>query len=492
MKRLAAPLLILLAVLLNVLPACDGLDDHYSTNPTHRLSFSRDTLSFDTVFTTIGSATRQFMIYNHNNEPLNIESVMLAGGAASNFRINVDGRRGDHFTNVGILNQDSMFVLVEVTVDPNGENQPLMIEDSVVFTLNGIRQSVLLEAYGQDVTLYKGGHTISKDTTLTAERPFLVYDSIVVAKGATVHIEKGATFYMHDKAYWVVSGTLNAVGTQNAPITFRGDRLDFILNDLLPYDRTPAQWGGLFFKPESYNNVMNYTIIRNGTTGLTFEQSTPDKSKLKISNSQVTNMKGNLFSAINSDIEAINCEFTNAQDGVMILIGGKYSFTHCTLANFMTLVTRLPQNPIACLSLLNHMDKATYPLNATFTNCIIDGNKELGKEPLASELALSRNDQAEFNYHFNHCVIKTNGKENENFTNVLFGKGPSYRATGEKANKYRFDFRPDSATTVGVGKAELSVAQKYPIDRYGVNRITGSTGPTIGAYEFVPKEDNQK
>lgn len=492
MKRLTVPLLIIFAVLLHLLSACDGLDDHYSTNPTHRLSFSSDTLSFDTVFTTIGSATRQFMIYNHNDDALNIESVMLAGGVASNFRINVDGRKGDYFNNLGILSKDSMFVLVEVRVDPNGKNQPLMIEDSVVFTLNGVRQSVLLEAYGQDVTLYKGGLTITKDTTLTAERPFLVYDSIVVATNATVNIEKGATFYMHDKAYWVVSGTLNAAGTQNAPITFRGDRLDFILNDLLPYDRTPAQWGGLFFKSKSYNNIMNYTIVRNGTTGLTFEQSTPEKSKLKISNSQVTNMKGNLLSAINCDIEASNSEFTNAQNGVVILIGGKYNFTHCTLANFMTLVTRQPQNPIACLSLLNHANKVTYPLNATFNNCIIDGNKGVGKESLSGELALSKDDQAEFNYLFNHCVVKTNGKENANFTHVLFGRGPSYRSTGEKENKYRFDFRPDSATTVGVGKAELSVSQVYPIDRHGVNRLTNPGGPTIGAYEFVPKKEDKE
>ncbi len=37
-------------LLLNMLPACDGLDDHYSTNPTYRLSFSTDTLAFDTIF----------------------------------------------------------------------------------------------------------------------------------------------------------------------------------------------------------------------------------------------------------------------------------------------------------------------------------------------------------------------------------------------------------------------------------------------------------
>lgn len=116
---------------------------------------------------------------------------MLASGESTGFRMNVDGRKGSSFNNVGILANDSMYVFVEVTVDPNGGNQPLLIQDSVLFTVNGIRQSVLLEAYGQDVNLYKGGVTITKDSILTANRPYLIYDSLVIAKGVSLNIEKG-------------------------------------------------------------------------------------------------------------------------------------------------------------------------------------------------------------------------------------------------------------------------------------------------------------
>jgi hypothetical protein len=55
------------------------------------LSFSLDTLVFDTVFTTIGSTTQQFKIYNNENKTLNIEEIELMGGANSFFRMNVDG-----------------------------------------------------------------------------------------------------------------------------------------------------------------------------------------------------------------------------------------------------------------------------------------------------------------------------------------------------------------------------------------------------------------
>jgi hypothetical protein len=44
------------------------------------LSFSVDTVVFDTVFTTIGSTTEQFKIYNNENRTVNIEEIELVGG----------------------------------------------------------------------------------------------------------------------------------------------------------------------------------------------------------------------------------------------------------------------------------------------------------------------------------------------------------------------------------------------------------------------------
>lgn len=491
MKRVTILLFILITLVTNLLPGCNGLDENYSTNPSHQLSFSADTVSFDTIFTTIGSTTRQFMIYNRNDQPLNIESVLLADPANSGFRINVDGRKGDTFNNIRISAKDSLYVFVEVTINPNDRNQPLLKNDSIIFTTNGRKQTVVLEAYGQNVNLIKGGVTLLNDTTLKAQRPFLIYDSLVIAEGVTVKIEKGALFYMHDKANIVNYGTLKAIGTKDKPITFRGDRLDFILNDILPYDRTPSQWGGFFFRPESFGNEMDYTIVRNGTTGLTFDQSTTEKSKLKIKNSQITNMGENLFLAINCDLEAINCEFTNASRGVVLLVGGKYSFIHCTLANYMTLISReqFGQGAYPCLTLANNMNKKDYPLiSASFDNCIIDGNSNAGTGILGGEIRLASVTSSAFNYRFNHCVITTNGENNTNFQEVIFmKKGLSYRLNGGEKNKYRFDFRPDSVTTAGVGKADLSVSRKYPSDRYGVDRLKDE-GPDIGAYEFVSKE----
>lgn len=494
MNRLTILLLLISSLILNLLPGCDGLDEDYSTNPNHRLTFSVDTLSFDTVFTTIGSATKQFMVYNKNDQPLNIDLVMLADPTNTGFRVNVDGRKGDRFENVRISAKDSMYIFVEVTVDPTGRNQPLLINDSILFSINGIQQFVRLEAFGQDVNLIKGGYTLTRDTLLKADKPYLIYDSLLVAKDVTLEIEKGATFYMHDKANIISSGTIKANGTLEKPITFRGDRLDFILNDILPYDRTPSQWGGMYFRPESYGNEMDHVIIRNGKTGLIFDTASPDKRKLKISNSQITNMGEDLLNATNCHIEAVNSEFSNAGRGVVVLTGGKYQFIHCTLVNYMTLITRELSGAgvYPCLTLSNNLDKVTFPLvEASFDNCMIDGNNNQGKDKLKGEIQLSATDNTTFNYHFNHCVIKTNGTNEEHFNKVTFvEKSPSFRQTGGEKNKYSFDFRPDSLITTGVGKADLEISRLYPVDRYGVERLTGE-GPDIGAYEFVPEEEKE-
>ncbi|OAV70362.1 hypothetical protein Barb4_01408 [Bacteroidales bacterium Barb4] len=492
MKQL--PLFLLAALCLSLLlPSCENLDGNYSVNPNHRLSFSVDTLSFDTIFSTVGSTTKHFMVYNRNSEPLDIEFIQLEGAETTGFRINVDGRKGSRFEHIGIRPKDSLYVFVEVTVDPNGGNQPLLIEDYVSFSVNGQRQRILLEAYGQDTHLYKGGKTFDSDTTLTADRPYLIYDSLVIASGATVRLAEGVTFYMHDKADIIVYGTLTADGTQESPVTIRGDRLDDILEDLLPYDREPAQWGGILFRPESYGNRLEHTIVRSGTTGLTCQPASPDVSKLILSNSQITNMNGNLLTAINCRMEATNTELSNATGIIVSLTGGDYRFVHCTLASHITLFSRRDTAYTLALS-ATLPDKQSAPLTASFDNCIIDGSRSAGSTPFGGELMLDKPaDGIAFNYRFNHCLIKTKGEENDNFTGNLFiDNSPEYRMTGTENDKYAFDFRLDSVATAGVGKADPAVAALYPVDRYGISRLTSPNGPSMGAYEFVPKEEKEE
>jgi hypothetical protein len=493
---------------------CNELDN-YSVSPNHQLSFSTDTLSFDTLFTTIGSTTGYFLIYNRNDEALKIEKILLSSGGQSGFRINVDGRKGNSFSDIPIWKKDSLYVAVEVTVDPNDEHTPFVICDSVVFITNGRSQAVRLEAYGQNAHILKGGTTFSADTTLTADRPYLIYDSVRIPENVTVRIEAGVSFYMHEYAKWIIDGTLKTYGTQEKPVTFRGDRLDRF-STAISYDHIAAQWDGLYFGASSFDNELNYTSIRNGISGLTCEESTPDRKKIDIRNSQIRNMDGNGLWAVNCHVEASNTEFGNASACLVMLSGGIYRFIHCTLANYMptAMISIYSTRLMPCLTLTDSVvyisegekepEKKLFPLQqAYFDNCIIDGymavdaRKDYSGEIrfLTGASSINGHDE-QFNYRFNHCVVKTKSVENQRFNEVIFVGGQQEESLkyikSDSKNKedkydYIFDFRP-AETSAGIGKADRAISELYPIDRLGVDRLASENGPTIGAYEFVQPE----
>ena len=169
------PILFLLS-----LAACDDMDD-YSSDPKHTLWFSQDTLRMDTVLTGIPTSTRQLKVYNPHKKALLISSIILADAGKSGFRINVDGIRGDQFSDIEIAGEDSLYIFVEATLPQQDNADIRLIKDSILFQLNGIRQEVKLRAYAQDAFTFRG-KVIEKDTLIASQRPILIYDSISVRR----------------------------------------------------------------------------------------------------------------------------------------------------------------------------------------------------------------------------------------------------------------------------------------------------------------------
>ena len=82
-----------------------------SGDPTLRLTFSCDTLSFDTVFTAQGSATAQMKVYNRNASALLIDRVWLKEGNA--FHVNIDGEPdADKWRDIQINGHDSIYLFI--------------------------------------------------------------------------------------------------------------------------------------------------------------------------------------------------------------------------------------------------------------------------------------------------------------------------------------------------------------------------------------------
>ena len=84
-----------------------------------QLTFSCDTLTFDTVFTTLGSTTRQVKVYNHGKKTVRFKAVGLRGGHGSRFRTNIDGDTSMWVQNLEIAAGDSCFIFVRVNINPN-------------------------------------------------------------------------------------------------------------------------------------------------------------------------------------------------------------------------------------------------------------------------------------------------------------------------------------------------------------------------------------
>ena len=400
----------------------------YSSDPRMRLLFSADTIAFDTLFTDVGSATGVFQVFNPNDVHLQLAEIRLAGGWDSPFRVNVDGQYGVRFSDVEVRAGDSLFVFVEVTAPASDADTPFEVCDSLMFTLtSGAVGRVVLTASGWNAVVLRG-MVLTGDTTLTARRPYLVYDSLVVRPDVTLTLRAGAGLYFHDKAYLRVDGTLQALGTRDSVITFRGDRLDNMFS-YLPYDRIPGQWGGIIFGPASRRNILIACDIHSADYGLRFEnpdtlfsaQGTEDSGEsfdFLLENTVVHNVEGDGLQATLRTGTAINCLFSNAGGHCVNLLGGQYDFIHCTLASFYG----WKGGKGAALRIRNINDELIlYPmLGARFANCIITGS---GDDEIDGTIA-DRSDSLDLSdfaqYAFSHSLINSTDQDNPHFTDIAW------------------------------------------------------------------------
>lgn len=471
MKHLRFVLYLLLIA--GIFTACEN-NISYSGNPNDKLHFSADTLRFDTVFTTVGSATKLLKVYNPNKQALIIENIRLENHPNSGFRMNVDGMSGAEFSNIEILSGDSLFVFVEVTVNPTSVNNPVLIEDHIRFRRAGAEQAVLLEAYGQDAHIWRK-KIIDKDTTFTGEKPFLLYDSLIVNRGVTLTIEENARFFFHRDVGFFVNGAVIAQGTVQHPIVFRGDRSDNLVGDI-SYDLAPGQWQGIEIDSLSFGNHFENVRIRNAKIGLLCKPSVETQKKAILTNVVIHNNSSDGLSANNCDIDAYNSQITNAGGTTVRLTGGKYDFIHCTIANHFNWEPRRG----ATLALANKAKDTPIPLlSCRFVNTIIDGSQ-------VDEISYTNSDDSTpFNYLFVSCQIKAKIQEinKPNYVNVLWATTEkTFRRLNEENDRI-YDFRLDSLS-VAINAADRQYSLTLPLDLNGVSRLS-DTAPDMGCYEFV-------
>jgi hypothetical protein len=470
-------------------------EDSFITDPGSVLRFSTDTVSFDTVFTAIGSATLSFKIYNPHNQYIKISSLYLAGGENSFFRMNLDGEPVHEAVDIEIPPKDSLFVFVEVTIDPLGINNPLIVKDSVMFLTNGTYQNIKLIAFGQDVHLIDG--KIIETTTWKADKPYLIYNSMAVDTGHTLTVEPGVQVFLHDRSSLVVWGRILILGTLDKPVILQGDRLEE------DYRIIAGQWGTVYIDPISSGNRIEYAIIRNSIAGIQIGYpSNNEVPSLQLSNTIIQNNSFTALYAFGADILCYNTVFANSGDYLVALLkGGRYRFHHCTFVNYgvsnyggqssgsrsspSIVLTNFFNNPEFDPS----KGKYVYVMRtgdleeATFNNSIIHGSLE-------NELLFVNNEKNVFNYKFDHCLIKEN-PDSADFSNpghfnaIVLNRDPEFV---NDTDRFKLDFRLDTLSPAkDSGSAEIIKANLFLENDYDGRSRLVDPGPDLGVFER--KED---
>ncbi len=461
--------------------------DKFNTASNAELKFSNDTILFDTVFTTAGSATRQLRVINPYKQKIKISRIYLQTGNTSPYILNVDGLSGKSFSDIEIDPEDSLYIFIQVNINPLSSNSPLIVQDAILFEINGKNQKVYLEAWGQNAYYHKPTNAIyfsngsylpystissvnNATVTWTNDKPHVIYGWLVVDSSQTLVMQPGTKVYFYQNAgLWVYRyGTLKVQGTYGNEVLFQGFRREADFMDL------PGQWDRIWINEGSKENEINYAIIKNGFIGVQTEVLNTvynaDPRRLRITNTRIFNMKKWGLYSLGYNIYAGNNIIANCAEYCLVLaLGGNYNFIHTTFANYWNQSTRNKE----CVYINNYANSTVFPLDTCyFGNCIIDGN-------LSNELNLdlnSTNPSYPPQHQFNFSLIKTTiNTSNSHFTNCLINQSPKFN------NPSTYDFSLQSGSAA-VNAANSLDAAKFPFDINNNNRFA-DIAPDIGALE---------
>jgi len=381
------------------------------------LSFSVDTLVFDTVFTTIGSTTKQFKIYNKESKTVQIDEIELVGGESSPFRMNVDGLMGTKMTNIKLEGKDSLFVFVEVTLDINSQTLPLIIEDSIRFRTNGKDQYVKLAVWGQDAYFH---YKDLNEGTWPNDKPHVIYGYAAVDSAKTLNIQAGTQVHLHKNAiFYVYKSTLNVQGTIGNEVVFQGDRLEQDYQDI------SGQYYGIYFQ-EARPSTIDYAIIKNGTSGVHLFSEDPTNSgyTLTMTNTIIQNQaRYGVFIYSGAKVKAENCIISkNGTHALLVIEGGDFNFNHCDLLGYGA----SPNPAVGISNFFTNYQTATTNVGSinegVLYNCVVSGS-------LATEMALDTMQLAgvTLNFDFKNCLIKSETVQTDSFyQSIIWNNNPLF------------------------------------------------------------------
>jgi len=440
--------------------------DSFITSSDAEISFSSDTLFYDTVFSTVGSVTKFIRIFNNNDQKLKLASVEIAGGSSSPFRINVDGTPGNA-NNLEILPNDSLYVFVSVQVNQSSQDLPFIIQDSIRIRFNGTERYVQLQAWGQNAVFLRN-HIVTGNETWTNEKPYVILERLIVNKDAKLTISRGSRIYFHANAPLLVDGTLEIRGDKadSLRVILQGDRLDD------PYRNYPGAWPGIYLRKDSHDNLVEYAVIKNAYQGIVADElSGNGLPKLLLNQSIIQNCFDAGIIGIHSDIRATNTLVANCGKNIILAFGGRYEFNHLTNVGYSNAFIA-HKSPVISITNVYEDAGAVFvgDLNASFVNCIFWGEDGLVKD----EVVVRKEGNSLFAVKFENSIWKVNSPPAGITSAAMKNQDPLFNLV--ETDKRLYDFRlKDNSPAISAGKStglllDLDGNARKPI-------------PDAGAYE---------
>ncbi len=447
--------------------------------PEGDLSFDRDTVFFDTIFTSLPSPTERLVVRNESGKNMLISTIKLE--SATDYSMIFDGITANEVKDYELEDGDSAIAFIKFTSDEKDQ----FSRDRLLFTVGDQTQKVDIEAYVFDAIFYRdsvlGGFGSGSLTVMGPDKKHLIDGPLYVADGHTLRILAGTQLYFtprKDEGFnltssIVVFGRLIVEGAMGNEVVFQQTRMGE------RYEESGGQWRGIAFANISKANSIDHAIIKNGLIGVYQEYENSGVSpKVSITNTEIRSMGAYGILSIGytpflpsyPQLRVDNCLIHNCVEGTVgIYGGGNCEFRQTTLANYTVDFTRnKPQ-----LVVSNYDSATVFPIKVRFENCIIWGSEE---EEFAPDSFPAGN---EYDVTFQASMVRTTkpvkGYNAITANTLEFPKFVEPTASGPEERNYR----------LSAGSPAINLGQLLP----GLLRDKEGRAyflrPDAGCYEFI-------
>lgn len=212
---------------------------------------------------------------------------------------------------------------------------------------------------------------IYNNTTWTlANSPYILTGSVVIFPGKTLTIEPGVEVRVQgnstntgNQLYLEVRGTLNAVGTAAAPISFISD---------IP-NETYYTWYGINIKGDQGGTInMNYFTLKNTMYGINNNIATYDTLALKGCNFMYNNYA--IFLNTNVKLDSSFFSYNGVGIGVM-MVSGSVTARNCVFDHNFANMTTIPNGMYLYNSSFTNGGNAILGALGVIDNCLFDNNE---------------------------------------------------------------------------------------------------------------------